>query len=339
MTDSGFYYFAPSKPYYSVTTPLEAIALAKDGGFAWLNYYKPTKDDLTVLIDLLGIHPLSIEDCIDEGQIPKIEYFPTNTFIIFNSFSYAEAILSIDEVNLLIGSNFLITVSGNNSDNREPLKGVRALIENDMERIKKGPAFLMYVILDHIVDKKTQAIEQLEDELDNAEETVLTNVSGFDPTELVSLRRNLLNLRKNLFSEREILVKICRKDCPFIPEETIFHYRDIYDHLTKFLEMAETFREMVTNLLELYSSLLNNLMTRTSNETNYAVRRLTFISTIFLPLTLLASIGGMSEWTMITGPNNWRVTYPLFILGLVVIGLTSYFLLKRLDRKQKPPTI
>lgn len=335
MSETKFYYFPPNQHFYSVKTPGEAIELTKSGGFVWLNYYKPNKDDLSPLTDLLGLHPLSIEDCTDQQQVPKIEHFPSNTFIIFNSFDYSHNILSIDEVNLFLGSNFIVSVSGNNSDNRTPLEGIEGLVEHDLENAKSGPAFLMYVIIDHIVDKKFSAIEQLEDELDVAEETLLADVSDFDPAELVSLRRNLLNLRKSLFHEREILVKICRNDSPFIPEKTIVHYRDIYDHLAKFLELAETYREIVTSLMELYTSLLNNQMTRTANETNYAVRRLTFISTIFLPLTLLASIGGMSEWSMMTGPSNWRVSYPLFILGLVIIGLVNYLLLKRLDRKEK----
>jgi magnesium transporter len=335
MTDSRFYFFSPTKPFYGVTTPEEAISLTKEGGFVWLNYLSPQKEELSALIDLLGIHPLSVEDCTDEQQVPKIEHFPKSTFIIFNAFDYSKNTLSIDEVNFFIGSNFLITVSGNHSDGRRPLKGIEGVVELDMESVKNGPAFLMHVILDHIVDRKFSAIEQLEEELDSAEETLLADASGFNPSELVSLRRNLLNLRKSLFHEREILVKICRNDCPFIPEKTIIHYRDIYDHLAKFLELAETYREIVTSLMELYTSLLNNLMTRTSNETNSAVRRLTFISTIFLPLTLLASIGGMSEWSMMTGSSNWKVTYPLFIFGMVVIGLFNYYFLKRLEKKQK----
>jgi len=335
MTDTRFYYFSPTQPFYGVPTPEEAVALTKDGGFVWLNYYKPKKEELSKLIDILGIHPLSVEDCTDEQQVPKMEHFPKNTFIIVNAFEYSERVLTIDEINLFIGANFIISVSGNNSNNRTPLNGVLTLIEHDLENVRNGPAYLMYVILDHIVDQKIKAIEQLEEELDNAEEILLDDVSAFDPAELTGLRRNLLNLRKSLFNEREILVKICRNDCPFIPEKTIFHYRDIYDHLAKFLELAETYREMVTNLMELYTSLQNNLMTRTSNETNYAVRRLTFISTIFLPLTLLASIGGMSEWSMMTGPSNWRISYPLFILGMIIIGLVNYYLLKRLDKKKE----
>ena len=333
MTDTKFYYFPATGQYYGVSSPAEAVALVKDGGFIWLNYYQPVKEDLSSLISLLGVHPLSVEDCLDEQQVPKIEHFPESSFIIFNSFEYSEKILSIDEVNFIIGKNYLVTVSGNHSEGRKPLRNVIELIDLNQSVILNGPAYLMHIILDYIVDRKFNAIEQLEEELDKGEETLLDDVTVFDPAGLVHLRRNLLNLRKSLFHEREILVKISRNDCPFVPDKAIVHYRDIYDHLAKFLELAETYREIVTSLMELYTSLLNNQMTKTANETNYAVRRLTFISTIFLPLTLLASIGGMSEWSMMTGPENWKITYPLFIIGMAVIGLINYILLKRVEKK------
>ena len=335
MADSRFYYFSPSKPFYGVGSPEEAISLKKEGGFVWLNYIEPRKEELSSLVDLLGVHPLSVEDCTDEQQVPKIEHFPESTFIIFNAFEYSSNALSVSEVNFFIGNDFLITVSGNNSDGNRPLDGIEGVVELEKENVKTGPAFLMHVILDHLVDRKFSSVEQIEEELNAAEESLLDDASGFDPAQLVMLRRNLLNLRKSLFHEREILVKICRKDSPFIPEKAIIHYRDIYDHLSKFLELAETYREIVTSLMELYTSLLNNLMTRSSNDTNNAVRRLTLISTIFLPLTLLASIGGMSEWSMMTGSLNWKISYPLFILGMALIGLFNYFLLKRFDKKQK----
>jgi magnesium transporter len=81
--------------------------------------------------------------------------------------------------------------------------------------------------------------------------------------------------------------------------------------------------------------MLNNQMAKVANETNTTVRRLTFITTIFMPLTLLAGIGGMSEWSMMTGPENWKVTYPLFLLGMGIIGVISYYLLKRLGEKRR----
>jgi magnesium transporter len=334
MSESKFYHISRKGKFTSVATVDEALAEAKSGGFMWLDYCQPKKEELSKLIGLLDLHPLSIEDCLDENQIPKIEDFPRNAFIIFNTFEYSTRNLSIGEIDMFIGDNFLVTVSQCKADNHRVLDGIEHIVETDIQSAQHGPAFLMHVILDHVVDKKYLAIEALEDELDTQEETMLANVSNFKPAELFRLRRDLLNIRKSLFHEREILVKICRKDCPFISEKAIFHYRDIYDHLAKFFELTESYREIVTSLMDMYLSMLNNQMTKVANQTNQTVRRLTFITTIFMPLTLLAGIGGMSEWSMMTGPANWKIAYPAFLLAMVVIGFINYGLLRWFERKK-----
>jgi len=333
MSESKFYHFSAEGLFYGIGTLKEAVAASKEGGFVWFNFYQPSRKELNSLIDTIGIHPLSVEDCFDKEQVPKIEYFTNNTFILFNALSYTGKLLFIDEVNLFIGQNFLITVSGLNSETRKPLNDIAGIIENNPAKAKNGPAFLMHIVLDYLVDEKYKAFDGMENELEEAEESLLGNVEKFQPVQLIRLRKDLLNLRKSLYHEREILIKICRLDCPFVTEKAIVHYRDIYDHLAKFFELTESYREIETSLMELYTSLLNNLMTKMSNDTNSSVRRLTLIATIFMPLTLIASIGGMSEWSMMTGASNWRIAYPLFLLGMVVIAIINYYLIKRLERK------
>ena len=334
MSESQFYHISQKGKLTSVSSVDAALAEAKNGGFIWLNYCQPKKEELSILIDLLELHHLSIEDCLDEDQIPKMEDFPKNTFIIFNAFEYSNKKLSISEIDLFIGGNFLVTVSQGNSVNRQVLGGIEHMVEKEIENARRGPAFLMHVIVDYVVDQKFMAIEALEDELDIQEEIMLADIAKFNPAELVRLRRDLLNLRKCLFHEREILVKICRKDCPFIQDRAIYHYRDIYDHLTKFFEMTESYREVVASLMDMYLSMLNNQMTKVANETNKTVRRLTLITTIFMPLTLLAGIGGMSEWSMMTGPANWKIAYPAFLVAMVVIAFANYYVIKWIERKK-----
>lgn len=333
MSESSFYHIAKADELVHIASVAEALAVIKDGGFVWLNYCQTTKEELSRLIEPLGLHPLAIEDCFDENELPKIEDFPRNTFILFNYFDYSKKALSIGEIDLFIGENFLVTVNQSKSKDHQLLDGIEQIVEANIQSARQGPSFLMHLILDYVVDKKFSAIEALEDDLDLVEGAMLADATSFNPSNLIRFRKYLLRLRKSLFHEREILVKICRKDCPFIAEKAIIHYRDIYDHLVGFFELTESYRDIVTSLMEMYLSMLNNQMTRTANETNTTVRRLTIITTIFMPLTLLSGIGGMSEWSMITGPENWRITYPAFLLALVVIGFGSYFLLTWLERR------
>lgn len=335
MSEALFYHFSKEKEPVHVANADAALAALKEGGYVWLHYCQTTKEELSKLIEPFGLHPLAIEDCFDENEIPKIEDYSRNTFILFNTFDYTNGELSIGEIDVFIGDNFLVTVSLGNPENCLLLEGIERIVETNLEKARQGPSFLMHIILDYVVDQKFTAIEALIDELDTLEGAMLDDASTFNPAELIRFRRYLLSLRKSLFHEREILIKICRKDCRFINEKAIFAYRDIYDHLVGFFELTESYRDIVTSLMEMYLSMLNNQMTRASNETNSTVRRLTVITTIFMPLTLLAGIGGMSEWSMMTGPHNWRIAYPAFLLAMVVLGFGNYYLINWLEKRSR----
>ena len=353
MSESKFYRISPGGGLTPVSIPgspaggltgfgsaAEALAAAPEGGFLWLHYSQPQKEELLKLMEPLGLHPLSIEDCFDDNQIPKMEDYHRNTFILFNAFSCTDGRLSVDEVDLFLGEDYLVTVCGASPRAGRPLEGIEQVVERELEKARQGPAFLMHIILDHIVDRKFAAIESIEDELDEMEESMMAGVTRFHPAGLVRRRRDLMALRKSVFHEREILTRICRRDCPFIPEKALFPYRDIYDHLAKFFEVIETCRELGTSLMEIYLSLQNNRMTMAAQQTNVTVRRLTLITTVFMPLTFLAGIFGMSEWTMMTGQDNWRIAYPVFLVAMVLLALANYGLLARLDKRrheEEPP--
>lgn len=311
----------------------ETLAALKKEDFVWFDFFNATREDLTAFVEPLGINALSIEDSLDTDQIPKVEDFPTYTFLLMNGYTYKSRELAIQEFDFFIGKNFLITVHQG--------AGVRFFdpkldekIRADFANVKRGPDFLAHVILDHIVDEKFTVIEAMQEELADAEEAILESVMQFRPEELLRLRRRLLAVRKSLVHEREVMVKICRKDSPFIAEKGIYNYRDIYDHLVRFFESTEVCREMVSNLMEMYLSLLNNRMTIAANQTNLVVKRLTYITTIFMPLTLVAGVLGMSEWSMMTGPENWRVAYPAFFGLMVVVALVNFLLLRFFDRRR-----
>jgi magnesium transporter len=333
LSESHFFHVNSSGKLTRQASLDEALAAGKRDGYVWLDYLDPAHDDLAALVEPLAIHPLSIEDCLDEEQVPKIDDLAHNTFMLLNRYSYAERQLRIDEVDFFLGATFLVTVNHDQASSASFYSKLSQQIVLEADNIKTGPEYLLHVILDYIVDRKYHAIERIQEDLDSAEEQIIDEPRGYRPQELMRLRRSLLALRKSLFHEREILVKICRRDSRFIGEKAIYHFRDIYDHLTKYFEMTEICREMITSLMELYLSLVNNDMARTANRTNHVVRRLTMITTIFMPLTLLAGIGGMSEWSMMTGPKNWPLAYTLFLVGMAVVGAGNYALLKWVERR------
>jgi len=333
MSESKFHHITRTGKLVRMATWAQARAAARKGGYFWLDYLEPTKEELSALIEPLGLHPLAIEDCTDTNQIPKIDEYRGHTFMLFNAYHSSKEALSVHELDVFIGANFLVTVQQRDAQGRPLLIEAEHQAEVQRASVRQGPAFLLHLLLDQLVDRKSAGIEKLEEEIVESEEAILASARRFKPAKLLHLRRDLLAVRKSLFYEREILVKISRKDCPYIGEKALYLYRDVYDHLSKLFELTEALRDTVTSLMDMYLSMLNNQMAQVANQTNATVRRLTFITTIFMPLTLLTGILGMSEWTMMTGAAHWRVAYPLFLAAMVVIGVANYYLLTLFERR------
>jgi magnesium transporter len=335
MGRSRYFIITPQNTLERADTLPEALLRREEGGFIWLDFADPSLEELTALVEPLGLHPLAIEDCLDEDQVPKMEEFEGHTFILFNRYRYAADVAAVEEVNFFLGERLLVTVHSHGAEDASFAERLEATVRRDLAQARKGPDFLLQVILDDIVDEKFGAIEALQDQLDATEDELLGRPAEFRPAKLIHLRRTLLRLRKSLVYEREILVKMCRRDSPFITEDAIYDFRDIYDHLAKFFEVVEICRELIASVMEIHLSMVNNQMTMVANKTNQVVRRLTMITTVFMPLTLLAGIGGMSEWSMMTGPHHWRVAYPAFLGAMALIGLANFLLLKWLDSRDK----
>jgi len=334
MSECRYFRIAAGQGLTQLGTLEEVLASRNQGGYVWISLFRPSREDLEAVALPLGIHPLAVEDCLDEDQVPKIEDYPGHTLVLFNRYRYADRELTVEEFDFLLGRDFLVTVDAHPGDAPRTFEKVVEMVRADLGTVEKGPDYLLHVILDHTVDSKLATIEAIEDDIEAAEEGMLEDVAHFKLVDLVHLRHALLSLRKSLFHEREILVKVCRRDSPFISEPAIYHFRDIYDHLTKFFEFTEMNRDILTSLMETYLSLVNNRMAEVANRTNSTVRRLTLITTVFMPLTLLAGIGGMSEWSMMTGPTNWRLAYPLFLAALAIIGGINYCLLMWVEKRE-----
>ena len=334
MSEKRFFHVSPDGSLRKVSSLDELLRAVDGGGYAWLEFFDPSREDLLPLVEALGVHPLSVEDCLDENQVPKLEDFPTNTFVLMNGYGNRDGALEQEEVNLILGKNFLVAVTGSHGGSLRFGEKVAEVAAKDPASMRQGPDFLLHVILDYVVDRNVTAIESVQDAIDTAEEEILESPYNFSPGTVMRLRRELLILRKSLFHSREVLAKICRRDSPFVSERSIYHFRDVHDHLTKYFEIVEICREMITSLMEMYLSQVNNRMAKAANRTNASVRRLTLITTVFMPLTLLAGVGGMSEWSMMTGPANWKIAYPLFLLGMVVIGVINYRLLLRAEARK-----
>lgn len=335
MTFLSFYYDQKKNKLLRLSSIEIALEKLKLGEFVWLSFNNPTIDEFTSLIEPFKLHPMSIEDIFDEDYVPKIDDYPKHSYIQCNAISYWNREITVEPVNMFFNKKLLVTVIWDSSENKHPLCDMQKVFESDFNIAKQGPAFAVHSILDHIIDKKLDAIEAIEDELMQIEDDMLNNALDFDLSDLQRIRNNLLSLRRSFFHEREILVKVCRMDTRFVPETAIIHYKDIYNHVNKFYDETEKCREMLSGIMQTNFALVNNEMSKSANRTNASVRRLTYITTVFMPLTFLSGVGGMSEFSMMTGSENWMIAYPAFLVAMVIIGIGSYFVLKWLGRNDE----
>ena len=327
-------YFALTKApaFHRAPSLSEAQNFAGEEGYVWLDYIDPTAESLAELESRLGIHPLSIEDCLNGDQLPKLDLFPGYSFMTFTVFERPPDGLRARELGIFISKRYLITVSSRDLNDSPVLATLEAAIARELDTLCQGPSYLLHLVMDMIVDHKLAAVEDVEERLDADEDAILKDPANYNLGSLLDSRRDLQVIRKSLFHERELVGKLVRKDSLFLAEGSLIYFRDIYDHLSKYYEIAETSREQVTSLMEIHLSLISNNMAEASNRTNAIMRRLTLITTIFMPLTLISGIGGMSEFTMMVGSENWRLGYLILFIVMLVIGVVNYILLLRMER-------
>lgn len=280
----------------------------------------------TELIEKLGrqfeLHPLILEDILNTGQRPKFEDFDNYVFTVLKMLSYDEAnqTTQAEQVSLVLGTNFVISFQESVGDVFEQ---IRDRIRNSKGRIRKmGSDYLMYVLLDAIVDNYFLILEKFGEKIEYMEEELVSDPTEKTLQQIHTLKREMVFLRKSVWPLRELISSLERSESKLIKESTGIYLRDVYDHTIQVIDTVESFRDMVAGMLDIYLSSLSNKM-------NSVMKVLTIIATIFIPLTFIAGIYGMNFKNM---PElEWRWAYPavLLIMLIVTVVMLGYFKSKR----------
>jgi len=270
-----------------------------------------------------SLHPLTLEDIVNTGQFPKMEDYEDYIFIVLKMLYYDEQMneLEVEQVSLCLGSNFV--VSFQEETGRDVFNSVRERIRNGKGRIKKmGADYLVYSLIDAIVDSYFIIMEKIGEQIDVLEDEVVNYPTGKVLHRLHSFKREMIFLRKSVWPLREVISTMQRGDSPLIHETTHIYLRDVYDHTIRIIETVETFRDILSGILDIYLSSISNRM-------NAVMKVLTIIATIFMPLTFLAGIYGMNFKYM---PElEWQWGYPLilFLMGFIGISMLVNFRIKK----------
>jgi magnesium transporter len=269
-----------------------------------------------------NIHPLILEDILNTDQRPKVEITDNYIFIVLKMLSYdpEKHEINAEQVSLIMGENYVITFQEREGDVFNPL---RERIENGKGRIRKsGPDYLTYAIIDIIIDNYFLVLELIGEQIEYLEGNVLENPDHILVQRIQRMKRELIFLRKSTWPLREVISGITRDETSLITEATHPYLRDLYDHTVQVIDTVETFRDMVSGILDIYLSSVSNRM-------NEVMKVLTIIATIFIPLTFLAGIYGMNFEYM---PElKWHWSYPVLWLVMIgiFIGMLFYFRRKK----------
>ena len=284
----------------------------------WLHFDTPTEEELDFLKENFAIHHLTIEDIVNQNQRPKIEPFENYVYLAIHPLR-REAKWEIEpsELDLLLGRGWIVSV------HYGPLPG---LIDNSQlhERIPaalgRGADFLLYTLVDLVVDSYFPVMDDVEDKIESLEDRLLLRAHPGDMNRLLSLKRSIVHIRRAVTPQREVLNQLTRHDFPFVRPENLVYFRDVYDHLIRIAEELDSLRDILSSVLEIH-------LASTSNQLNATMKRLTAYGTIFVAITAIAGIYGMNFKFM---PElEWRYGYFVVLGVMAAISLGLYFYFKK----------
>jgi len=281
-------------------------------------------DALKGVGEALNLHSLALEDVLNQNQIPKVDEYDDNVFIVVRM-AALDGRVQTEQLALFLGDGFVITFQGTHpGDSLEP---VRDRIRNRRGRIRTlGADYLAYALIDSVVDFYFPVVDQLGDSVERLEDDLVVSPVKRAPERIQELKQDLLHLRRKILPMRDVMSSLSRGDSRFVKPETRIYLRDTHDHTVQLLDIVTTYRELAGGLMDLYLSGINTRM-------NEIIKFLTLVSTVFIPLTFIVGIYGMnfdtdvSHWNM---PElEWRYGYPAVMVVMAGIGVALVIFFRR----------
>ena len=266
------------------------------------------------------LHPLILEDIVHTEQRPKMEDFEHYIYVVLRLLTFDEIDneINAEQISIILGSNFIISFQEMEGD---VFDHVRDRIRNSKGRIRKmGADYLAYALLDAIVDNYFVILEKLGEKIEAMEEELVTNPRPETLQTIHELKREMIFLRKSVWPLREVVNSMERGESSLIQDSTTIYLRDVYDHTIQVIDTIETFRDMLSGMLDIYLSSVSNKM-------NEVMKVLTIIATIFIPLTFIAGNYGMNFEYM---PElGWRWSYPMYWMVVLTVAAFMVMYFKR----------
>jgi len=302
--------------------------LADTNLFLWVDLEKPTPEETKrVLEDIFHFHQLSIEDCVSVSPSPKVEeYSPKDEdkfspylFMVIHAVDYSrkDGVFATSELNFFLGKNFLVTF------HEVPLKSVQSTEERCLKgtgHVARAPDRVAHTLLDGIVENYKPALEELSFEIGELEQKVVEHPSPRMLNKIIQVKKEVLHLRQIIGPQREVLSRFAQGEFKLIRPHLVPYYRDVYDGLFHIAELAQSYTDSLTGLLNIYLSM-------SSNQTGEVVKLLTMITIITTPLTIVGTWYGMNFKVM---PElQWEFGYELAMVITVAATAVTWWWFKK----------
>jgi magnesium transporter len=275
----------------------------------WVDLTDPSPELVAAVAGELGLHPLVVEDILEKNQRPKVELTDGHAHLVVFAVAWERELL-VEEIDIVIGDRFLLTAHSGFWDPRR----AQHLREGAGPLLARGPDYLLWALLDHVVDDYYPVFDHIEDTIDDLEDRIVSAPERDTLDQLFTLKRQLVELRHVSSPQREVFNQLTNRTLSFIAPEHVVYFRDIYDHAVHLSDEYDGFRELVTAALDVYLSTVNNNL-------SLIMKRLTGITVVLAGIGAFAGIFGMSEagaaFNFGEAPGFWIVTFG--IIGLAVL--------------------
>jgi len=291
--------------------------VAQKRGLLWIDLIAPSEAELARLQRTFEFHPLSIEDSKHFRQRAKVDQYDGYLFITLYSHRYDvdNHRIVAEELHVFLGSNYLVTV------HQTPLPALsqaRERYEQESEPFKKGPDFFLYLIGDELIDSYFPLLDEVDTKIDELEHDIEADPKPAVIRLIFGLKQQLIHLRQTTGPQREVFNALATRHYDLIDGRVTLYFQDVYDHIVRIHEMIETHRDLLGNVLDAYYSAASNRLTE-------VMKRLTLIATIFLPLSVIAGLGGINFRHM---PFDSPLAFGILLVSMVVVPLGMFIWFK-----------
>lgn len=311
---------------HDLNTEQLAAALKDKDGLLWLDLNcGPSLDNRELLTTTFSFHPLAVEDALEESHVPKINDWEEYVYLVLHAVRFdaePSAQVSPLELDVFLGPNYVVT---HHCDAIPALETVWGNKQRDGRLLARGPSYLLYRLCDEVIAGYMPVIDTMDDAVDRIEDEVIDHPTPHMLEQIFGLKRALLSMRRIIMPQREVMNKLGRGDFDLVNSDQRVYFRDLYDQLVRQHDIVDSMRDLVSGTLDTYLSVVNNKL----NET---MRTLTLITTLFMPLSFIASFFGMNFF----GPqplvfDQWTTSlaFALTMAAMVVTPVMMFFWLRR----------